>query len=273
MHIQGKGASHFAQLLLTAKDISLNSDPQPPQSPVLSESPPLTGSDLPGQAGSSISCIVAFVIGILSVCLRFGVGTFFAPLRCFMGSFGFFLGSAVSFKSRFLGNMMKRLLTNPFLQRWSRFRHKRIRGIGSQAASRRGAKSRRLALAFKARSFSGPAFVSHWMSCFQPSFVRDRMSRQRSAIWQTICLVLVFIVASFSVRGALCIFQPRCVFGTLLDDTEAASEVFISLWSSPSAVSLSHFPQTVAAPFPRICFWGLLSLCSSICFRFSARLR
>ena len=183
-----------------------------------------------------------------------------------MGSFGFsFLGSAVSLKARFLGNMVKRLLTNPFLRRWSRFRHKRIRGIGSQAASRRGAKSRRLAFAFKARSFSGLAFVSHWMNCFQPSFVRDRMSRQRSAIWQTTCLVLVVMVASFSVRGALCIFQSWCVIGTLLDDTEAASEVFISLWSSPSAVSLSHFPRTVAAPFPRICFWGLLSLCSSLC--------
>ena len=88
VHIQGKGASHFARLLLNAKDLLLHSDPQPPQSPVLSESPPDTGSDLPGQAGSSLSCIVAFVISILVVCLRFGVGTFFAPLRCFMGSFG-----------------------------------------------------------------------------------------------------------------------------------------------------------------------------------------
>ena len=141
-----------------------------------------------------------------------------------------------------------------------------------QAASRRGAKSRRLALAFKARSFSGLAFVSHWLNCFQPFFVRGRMSRQRSAIWQTTCSVLVFIVASFSVWGALCIFQPWCVIGTLLDDTEAASEVFISFWSSPSAVSSSHFPRTAAAPFPRICCWGLLSLCSSLCvYVFSAR--
>ena len=38
--------------LLSAKDHSLHSDPQPPQSPVLSESSPATGSDLPGQAGS-----------------------------------------------------------------------------------------------------------------------------------------------------------------------------------------------------------------------------
>ena len=40
VHIQGKDASHFAQLLLNAKDISLHSDPQPQLSPVLSESRP-----------------------------------------------------------------------------------------------------------------------------------------------------------------------------------------------------------------------------------------
>ena len=40
-----------------------------------------------------------------------------------MGSFGFsFLGPAVSLKARFLGNMVKRLLTDPFLRRWSRFK-------------------------------------------------------------------------------------------------------------------------------------------------------
>ena len=193
-----------------------------------------------------------------------------------------FLRSAVSLKARFLGNMVKRLLTNPFLRRWSRFRHKRIRGIGSQAASRQGAKSRRLALAFKARSFSGLAFVSHWMNCFQPPFVRDRMSRQRSAIWQTTCLVLVFIVASFSIRGALCIFQPWCVIGTLLDDTEAASEVFISLWSSPSAVSLPHrFPGSAFLVFsvcPRLCVFYrfrhvLGGCCASLASRVFGRFR
>ena len=137
VHVQGKGASHFAQLLLNAKDNSLHSDPQPPQSPVLSESSPATGSDLPGQAGSVLPCIVAFVIGILLACLRFWVGMFFAPLRCFMESSGFaFLGSSVSLKARLFGNLVKRSLTHPFLRRWSRFRHKRIRGIGSQAASR-----------------------------------------------------------------------------------------------------------------------------------------
>ena len=67
MHIQGKGASHFAHLLLNAKNLlSLHSHPQPPQSPVLSESPPVTGSDLPGQTGSSLSCVVAFVITLLA---------------------------------------------------------------------------------------------------------------------------------------------------------------------------------------------------------------
>ena len=38
--------SHFAQLLLSVKDHSLHSDPLLPQSPVLSESSPATGSDL-----------------------------------------------------------------------------------------------------------------------------------------------------------------------------------------------------------------------------------
>ena len=229
MHIQGKGASHFAQLLLNAKDNSLQSDPQPPQSPVLSESSPATGPDLPGQAGSVLSCIVAFALGILHGVFR---------VRLF-GFCGFP-------QSSFVWNLVKRLLTHPFLRRWSRFRHKRIRGIGSQAASRR----------------KKPPFSPHWKMCFQPSFVRDRMSRQRSAFWQTTCLVFVFTMASFSMRGTLRIFQPWCVIGTLRDDIEAASEVFISLWS---AVSLSQFPRTIAAPFPRICVWGLLSLCSFLC--------
>ena len=184
VHIHGKGASHFAQLLLTANDLSLHSDPQPQQSPVLSESPPVTGSDLPGQAGSSISYIVDFVSGILSVCLCFRVSALFASFCRFMGSFGFsLLGTAVSFNSCLLGRVMKWLLKNLFLRRWSRHRHKRIRGIGSQAASRRGAKSRRLAFASKARSFSGLAHFSHWRNCFQPPFARDQMSRQRSLIW------------------------------------------------------------------------------------------
>ena len=100
--------------------------------------------------------------------------------------------------------------------------------------------------------------------CFRFLFVRDRMSRQRSAVWQTTCVVLAFTVAYLSVWGALRSFQPWCVIGTLRDNIEAATEVFISLWSSPSAVSLSQFPRTIAAPFPRICIWGLLSLCSSL---------
>ena len=168
----------------------------------------------------------------------FRVSALFASFCCFMGSFRFsLLGSAVSFNSRLLGRVMKWLLKNLFLRRWSRHRHKRIRGIGSQAASRRGAKSRRLALASKARSFSGLAHFSHWMNYFQHPFARDQMSRQRSAIWQTICPVLVFTVTSFLILGAMGIFHSQCALGTLLDDTEAFSKVLISLWSSPSAVS------------------------------------
>ena len=131
VHIQGKGAGHFAQLLLNASDISLHSDPQSPQSPVLSESPPVTGSDPPGQAGSSLSSLVAFVIGIL-----FGLSPFwgwhvFCSASVLHDVFRVpFLGSAVSLKACFLCRMVKCLLTNPFLRRWSRFRRKRIRGIG-----------------------------------------------------------------------------------------------------------------------------------------------
>ena len=73
VHIQGKGASHFAQLLLSVKDHSLHSDSLPPQSPVLSESSPATGSHLPGQAGSVLSSIAVFVLGILLVCLALGL--------------------------------------------------------------------------------------------------------------------------------------------------------------------------------------------------------
>ena len=73
-----------------------------------------------------------------------------------MGSLGSaFLGSAISLKTHLFGTLVKHLCLHFLFWRWSRFWHKRIRGIGSQAASRRGAKSRRLALAFKARSFFG----------------------------------------------------------------------------------------------------------------------
>ena len=56
----------------------------------------------------------------------------------------------------------------PSFRRWSRHRHKRIRGIGSQAASRRGAKSRRIAFAFKAHSVSILARVSRWTNVLTP---------------------------------------------------------------------------------------------------------
>ena len=85
MHIQGKGASHFAQLLLSVKDHSLHDDSLPPQSPVLSESSPATGSSLPGQAGSVFSNIVVFVLGILLVYLRCWVGMFFCSVSVLHG--------------------------------------------------------------------------------------------------------------------------------------------------------------------------------------------
>ena len=69
----------------------------PPQSPVLSESSPATGSLLPGQAGSDFSNLVVSVLGILLASLRCWVGMFFAPIGCFMGFLGsVLLGSAFS---------------------------------------------------------------------------------------------------------------------------------------------------------------------------------
>ena len=98
---------------------------------------------------------------------------------------------------------MKWLLKSPFLRRWSRHRHKRIRGIGSQAAPRRGAKSRRLALASKARSFPFLTRVSQWTKPFRLIFQRSQISRQRSAVWQAIGPLLVTTVTSSSVLGAI----------------------------------------------------------------------
>ena len=176
VHIQGKGASHFAHLLLSVKDHSQHSDALPPQSPVLSESSSATGSLLPGQAGSAFSNLVVSVLGILLVSLSSWVGMFFCSILVFHGFLGsVLLGSAFSLKTYLLGTLVKRLCSHSLFWRWSRSRHKRIRGIGSQAASRRGAKSRRLALAFKARSISGPTFHSHWKMFLRFLSVRDRM--------------------------------------------------------------------------------------------------
>ena len=135
VHIQGKGASHFAQLLLSVKDHSLHSDSLLQQSPVLSESSPATGSHLPGHAGSVFASIAFSVLGVLLVSLCCWVGMFLAPFRCFMGSLGSaFLGSAISLKDSFAWHLgVETPLCPHFLfWRWSRSRHKRIRGIGSQ---------------------------------------------------------------------------------------------------------------------------------------------
>ena len=198
------------------------------------------------------------------------VGMYFAPFRCFIGFLGsVLLVSAFSLKTYLRGTLVKQLCPHSLFWRWSRSRHKRLRGIGSQAASRR-ARSRRVALAFKARSISGLTLHSHWKIFLRFLFVRDRMPRRRPAVWQTICVVLALAVAYFAVWGSLHPFQPWCGIGAMRDNIEAATEVFISLWSSPSVVSLSQFPLTIAAPFPRICLWGLLSLCSSL-YAFSFR--
>ena len=194
VHIQGKGASHFAQLLLNAKGVSSHSEPQPQRSPVLSESPPISGSYFPGQAGSLISCIIESVSGVFPVFPRLRVSAMFV-LHYFVRFLGcFLLGSVGSFLSSLLGRMMELLLESLFLRRWSRHRHKRIRGIGSQAASRRGANSRRLALASKAHSFSVLARVSRWTKAFRLTFRLSHTSRQRSAVWQATGPLLVTAV-------------------------------------------------------------------------------
>ena len=103
----GKGASHFAQLLSNAQGVSSHSEPQPPRSPVLSESPPISGSDLPGQAKSPISCISESLLGVLPLFPRLRASAVFA-LHCFVRCFGcLLLGFAGSFFSSLLGRMVE----------------------------------------------------------------------------------------------------------------------------------------------------------------------
>ena len=65
--------------------------------------------------------------------------------------------------------------------------------------------------------------------------------------------------------GELCpLFNLGGGIGALRDNIEAATEVFISLWSSPSVVSLSQFPLTIAATVSQDLSLRLLSLCSSL---------
>ena len=114
--------------------------PSPSGRRFLSDSQPISGSDLPGQAGSPISCEV-FLVSSFGVC-----------------------GFAGSFLSYLLGRMMEWLSNFPLIRRWSRHRHKRVRGIGSQAASRRGVKKPPFSPRFQGTPFSILARVSRWTS-------------------------------------------------------------------------------------------------------------
>ena len=85
-------------------------DTKPQRSPVLSESPSVSGSDLPGQAGSLISCISKSLLGVLplpSPPRRLRVSAVFA-LHCFVRFFGcLLLGFAGSSFSSLLGRTME----------------------------------------------------------------------------------------------------------------------------------------------------------------------
>ena len=240
--------------------------PSPLRSPVLSESPPISGSDLPGQAKSPISCISESLLGVLPLFPRLRASAVFA-LHCFVRCFGcLLLGFAGSFFSSLLGRMVEWLPSSPFIRRWSRHRHKRIRGIGSQAASRRCAKSRRLALSSKAHPFSILARVSQWTQAFRLNFRLSHTSRQRSAVWQAAGLLFVTAVTLALVLKAHCVYDSQRACSIFLGSAGAIIEVFISLWSSLFAIPLPYcFSRMVAAPFSKHYLLGALCLSCLSC--------
>ena len=265
-HIQGKGASHFAQLLVNAKDISVHSDPQPQLSPVLSESPPVCGSDLPGQAGSPILSIADSVFGILPVCLRFRVSVMFAQFCCFMGVFWVLSFGICGFPHFMYSWPRDEVVAQvPFsseMEPTQAQAHQRNRLSGLiTARSKKPPFSPRFQGAFffgSGACFSmAETFPGHF-STF-PNFqaeIRGMAGHRPIARHHS---------DDIFGSGAIDVFHSQRASGTFLGGAEALSEVFISLWSSPFAVSMSHFPCIVAAPFPRICFWGLLCLCWLSC--------
>ena len=98
------------------------------------------------------------------------------------------------------GVLLKTPFSPLFSRRWSRHRRKRIRGSGSQAASRRGAKCRRLALAFKAPSESILARGTRWLRVFVLPSVHMFTARQRSALQLATCTTL-FIASAMTCVG------------------------------------------------------------------------
>ena len=108
------------------------------------------------------------------------------PLGCLLGLFC----DISSVYSRFLFSFLGMpFLLLPWRQR--RRRHKRIRGVGSQIASRRGAKPRLSAPVFKARPLRFGSFCGAFANRYVPMTSRPRPTFLAAAI---ICMILVLFV-------------------------------------------------------------------------------
>ena len=182
VHVQGIGASHFALLLANTLGSATTAMPAPSRSPGLSESPSICNSDSdpPGQACALISRCKHSKRRAGCVCSLFSsLGGLVLPWFTYVmvATFGFLwrlFGGISHTGSRFLVSFIGMPFPlRPWRQR--RRRHKRIRGIGSQGASRRGAKPRLSVSFFKARphqvSFLCRALASRYV--FMPSRPRS----------------------------------------------------------------------------------------------------
>ena len=230
---------------------SVSEPSQPSFTSFSSESPTFHESDSPGQAGSSHfpSC-------------GNGFGASFSVLPSFAVLWGFWLLSGVLMRLLVpLLRLFFSYLVSPFrfmLSRGSsRHRRKRIRGSGSQAASRRGAKSRRLA--------SLPRFL----------FVL-RLWRAHNGFWCTSWGV--FYASPTRLRSALrhCTATTFCASPSLILLRAEGPVAYLPPGACPGLslclllVQFSCFVPVLGSPRPWFCCLGRHS-CAPCESSFSAR--
>ena len=172
----------------------------------------------PGQAGAltSRSEIPWCRAGVFRSLLFFLGGHVLSCFTCFIASsLGCLLGwsrniSGVIPCFRFLGVPFP-----PLSRRWRRRRHKRIRGVGSQTASRRGAKPRLSAPVFKACPQRFRSFYGVLTRFYAPLTPRPRPTLLQAVGIFVAAALICTLLEVFEVRSCRWIFSFPLLLGAL----------------------------------------------------------